>query len=138
MHEESGQQDYREDEVHERARNRDKEALPFGLREEFVRGARYRIAHAFPGHLDVSAERNCADAVIRIAVAVPDEARPETHRECFDLDLEEFGDEKMTQFVDDDDDAKNNESNAELGETIDHREAILACTICSPANRRAH
>ena len=50
-----------------------------------------------------------ADAVIGIPVPKSDQARAEAHRERFDLDLEELGDQEMSQFVNDDNDAKHEE-----------------------------
>ena len=110
----AGQQSNRENDVHYRTGGSDKESLPLGFGKEFVRCSSHGITRILAGHLDVSAKGKCADPVIGIPVPESDQAWSESDRECFDLDLEELGDEEVSQFVNDDDDAKHEERDPDI------------------------
>ena len=81
--------------------------LPLRLREEFVCLSGDRVHGRFTGHLHVSTKRKRADPVVGIAFPETDEAGPKADRKRFDFDFEEFRHEEMAEFVDDNDDSKN-------------------------------
>ena len=87
----------------------DQEPLPLRLREEFVCFAGDRVHRRFAGHLHVTAQRKRADPVVGVALSESDQSRPKAYGEGFDLDFEEFRDQEMAQFVNDNDDSQNQE-----------------------------
>jgi hypothetical protein len=57
------------------------------------------VLGAFPCQLDVSAQRNGAKPILRVAVLEPEQLRPESQRENRYADLEQTSHDEVTQFV---------------------------------------
>jgi hypothetical protein len=69
-HEDADQQKDGQHDVHGGAGDGDEEAVPAGVREEFRRIAGALVHGILAAHLDVAAERDGADAVVGISLAV--------------------------------------------------------------------
>src|SRR5439155_19717800 len=101
--------------IHGWAGRRDEKALPFRFREELARITGDRVARILAGHLDVAAERQRADSIVCVAAAETNQPGPETYRERFNFDFEELGDSEMAEFMNNDDDAKDDKGNEDVG-----------------------
>jgi len=98
----------------------DQGTLPAGLGHEFIGSAGGNLVagidfcDVLSGHADVAAERDGADAPVGDAPLEAEEARAEADREDVNADAEEAGDDEVSPFVDEDDDAEN-ENDADCG-----------------------
>ena len=112
VEEEAGQQGERQQDIHGRTGEGDDHALPAGFGEKAAGvGGAGAVGGVFvggllAGHLDISAEGDERDAEIGFATAEAEQAGPEAEGEGFDADVEVTGGPVMTQFVDEDHDAE--------------------------------
>ena len=111
----------------------DERALPAGLGHKFIGSAcgnlvvGVDIGDVLAGHADVAAERDGADAPVGGAPLETEEARAEADGEDVDANAEETGDDEVSPFVDEDDDAEN-ENDADCGihaGVVPFRDSIL-------------
>jgi hypothetical protein len=70
-----------------------------------------------PAIFTVSTKRKRADPVVGLAFPETDQAGPKADRKRFDFDFEEFRDEEMAGFVDDNNDSKNDGGDADAAES---------------------
>ena len=92
-----------------KAGEEDLKALPLRLGEELVRLTRAWIFGVLAGHLDVAAERNGTDAVLGVAALDLQDFRPEAQGERQDTNTMPSGREKVSQLMDEDQDAEHEE-----------------------------
>ena len=59
-----------------------------------------------PGNLDVAAKGDPGDAVVCLAQSLAERSRREAYREALDAHSEEFGGQKVPEFMDEDQDAE--------------------------------
>src|SRR5262249_51230436 len=78
------------------------ETFPLGVREKFIDRAFALPLHQlqiFAAEFDVTAERDPADPVVRVAEFETQQARAEPHRKCFNRDSKQLADDEVTEFV---------------------------------------
>ena len=126
--------DHGEHDVHQRSHDQDLEPLPLGLGEKLVGLARPRVVRVLARHLDVTAERDGADAVFRVAAREFQDLGPETEREREHANADPPRRQEMPQLVDEDQDAENEEK-CQQGRHL--REPlvlpVVRCLILTPA-----
>ena len=89
----------RQQEVHHRSHDEDLEPLPLRLRQELVGAAGGSFFGRLARHLDVAAERQRADAVLRVAAAEADDGWIEPELEFEDADFDALRGQEMSQLV---------------------------------------
>ena len=114
-----------QNEVHHRSGQPDEHSLPAGFRGEgpgissdFVGGL---FGGVFARHLHKSAEREQADLVVGIAVFEAEQARSEAEGEGLDAHSEQLGHNKMTQLVQDHDQADKDDEGGGRNQELMHR-----------------
>ena len=104
-----------QDEVHRRSHDQDQEALPLRLRHELVAGAGVAVLGVLARHPHVAAQRDGADAVLRVPPAHLQQLRPEAEREGQDADAEAAGHDEMAQLVHEDEHAEHEQEGEQAG-----------------------
>ena len=99
-HEQSGEQANREHHVHEGAGEGDNSPLPAGLGQEAARIGDILIARLLACHLDVAAQQEQREFILRLTAPKAEQTRPETETEGLYFYIEVAGCPKMSQLVD--------------------------------------
>ena len=105
-HEHAGEERDGQDDVHGRTGDGDHEALPARMRHEFVGRAAARFQRVLARHLDVTAQRQGADAVVGFAAAKAGQPLAEADGEDIDANAKPFGGGKVAELVHQDHDAE--------------------------------
>ena len=104
----AGQKPNRKQDVHSRAGGSNYKALPARMRCELVGGAGVRLERIFAGHLDVSTQRQRANAVVGVTAAEARQPLSEPDGEDVDSDPEQFGGGIVPKLVHQDHDPEHN------------------------------
>ena len=106
----------REPEIHDRAHHEHLEALPLRLGEELVGRAASRVFGILARHLDVTAKRDGADAVFRVAARERQQLRAEPERKRQHAHADPARREEMPKLVDENEHAKNEDKRKNAGQ----------------------
>ena len=101
-HIDNRQQADSEQDVHGRPCDRNDEAMPARMRQEFPGIAAARIHRVLAAHLYITTQRQRVDAIFSLALAKPDQLLAETNGELFHPDAKQFSHGVVSKFVDQD------------------------------------
>ena len=106
-HVDHGEQADGQQDVHGWPGNGDDETMPAGVRHELGRVACPCVHRVLAAHLDVTAQRNGGDAVIRLASAKPEQTLTKTNGEDFHAHAQQLSGGVVSKFVDQDHESQN-------------------------------
>ena len=93
-----------------------REALEAEVRRVLVGVAGGGLVWVLAGHLDVAAERQQADAIIRLALLESPQAPAKAEGKHFHADAKILGRQEMAQFMDEDHHPKNDDHSEQVGD----------------------
>ena len=104
--------------VHHRTGDQDLKALPLRLGQELIVAARRCVFGVLAGHLHVAAERDDADAVLRVAALDLENLRSETERERDHAHAVPAREQEVAELVDEDEHAENEQERKKRGHSL--------------------